>query len=418
MGIIVDVEKPLHDAFGRSRVATPLTLFDSKLIGDNKATLWDDQEVSGGGTGSSYDINASSVTLSTSATTAGKRVRQTYQRFNYQPGKSTAIFITAVVGAATSGVTKRIGYFDDNNGIFFEQTDSNIFCVIRNNGTDSKIPRTSWTVSYTYTSRFTGSPMDGEFVQKRKDPFDGTGESCVTLDLSKAQIFFFDLEWLGVGNVRFGLVIDGYFLYVHEQAHANILDGVYMRSPNLPIRYEIESTADADAGALECICSTVISEGGQDDTGVTRYISTAGTHVDANVADTLYAILGMRLKSTHIDNVVRIIGASIVNETAGDFEWVILLNPTVAGVFSYSDLSASAIQYATGATANTVTGGTQLSGGFVASGTKGGGVLAELNNLRYLGAAIDGTADEIVLAARPLSANADIQAGITFKESA
>lgn len=414
----VDIEKPQFDAFGRARVATPLTLFDSKLLGDNRPLLWDDQEVSGSLTGSSYDSDTSSVTLTTTALTAGQRVRQTYQRFNYQPGKSTAIFITAVMGAATSGVTKKIGYFDDNNGIFFEQTADNIYCVIRNGGADTKVNRNQWRVTYPYTARFTGTNSDAEFLQTVKDPLDGTGPSGINLDLSKAQIFIFDLEWLGVGSVRFGIVIDGYFLYVHEEVHANVVTDVYMRSPNLPLRYEISSTGDADAGSLKCICSTVISEGGQDDTGITRYISTAGTQVDANSADTLYAALGIRLKSTHLDNIVRIANISIINEQAGDFEWALILNPTVADTFTFSDITNSAIQAATGATANTVTGGTYLSGGFVASGTRGGGTVSDLKNLRYIGSAIDGTPDELVLCVRPLGTNADIQASITYKETA
>jgi len=83
----------IYDAFARQRVSEPFTLWDSKLLGDNRALFWDDAETSGGGTGSTYTANHSSVALDVSATTAGTRVRQTKQRFNYQPGKSQLIFV-------------------------------------------------------------------------------------------------------------------------------------------------------------------------------------------------------------------------------------------------------------------------------------------------------------------------------------
>ena len=74
------------DAFGRSRVSEPYTVFDSKQLGSNQSLFWDDQETSGSGTSSDYSEDTSSTTLTVSATTAGTRVRQTFQRFNYQPG--------------------------------------------------------------------------------------------------------------------------------------------------------------------------------------------------------------------------------------------------------------------------------------------------------------------------------------------
>jgi len=74
---------------------------------------WDDAETSGGGTSSALDTDRASYTLSVSASTAGTRVRQTKQRFNYQPGKSQLAAITAVLGANQTGITRRVGLFAD-----------------------------------------------------------------------------------------------------------------------------------------------------------------------------------------------------------------------------------------------------------------------------------------------------------------
>ena len=80
------------DAFGRLRISEPFTIFDSKQLHNNQPLFWDDAETSGTGTSSAHSSARASTTISVSATTAGKRVRQSLQRFNYQPGKSQLVF--------------------------------------------------------------------------------------------------------------------------------------------------------------------------------------------------------------------------------------------------------------------------------------------------------------------------------------
>jgi hypothetical protein len=125
---------------------------------------------------------------------------------------------------------------------------------------------------------------------------------------------------------------------------------------------------------MEHICSTVISEGGAQNIGVIRYKSTEGTHVDANTANTVYAVVGLRLKTTHADEVVNVESLSMINAQADDFEWLLLFNPTVAGTFTYSNETNSSCQTAIGATANTVTGGTPIDGGMGKAGSNAGSI--------------------------------------------
>ena len=179
------------------------------------------------------------------------------------------------------------------------------------------------------------------------------------------------------------------------------------------MRYEIENDGTGAASSMYHMCSSVLSEGGQQELGIVHYASTAGTHVDANTANTLYAIIGIRLKTTHIDTIVKELSASILEETKSDFEWIVMLNPTIAGTFTYVDHDNSAVQVATGATANTVTGGHEMAGGF------GSSIAAEstvLPSAIYIGSDIAGNVDELVLCVRPLGANADIQGGLTWRE--
>lgn len=393
-------DSPSIDAFFRWRVSNPSTIFDSKQIYDDAPLFWDDIETVGAGTGSSHSTATASTTISVSNTTVGTRVRQTFMRFNYQPGKSQLVIMTGVLDASGggTGISQRIGYFDDDNGLFFENDEGTVKVVVR--------------------TKTSGSVVNNKTTQAswNLDTMDGNGSSGITLDFTKTQIFIIDFEWLSVGRVRFGFIVAGKIIYCHQSLNANTLTVPYMSTPNLPLRYEIANDGNGGVATLNHICSTVIAEGGTEDLGILRYKSTGGTHVDANVADTIYALVGIKLKSTHVSCTVKLVSFSVVAETDDDFEWLIILNPTVAGVFTYGNETNSCIQTATGATANTVTGGTVIDGGFVNASKTGAGTAGELKNALRLGSKIDGTVDEIVLCVRPLSANADVQGSLTWRE--
>lgn len=395
-------DSPSIDGFGRSRVSEPQTLFDSKLLYDKAPLLWDESLESGAGITSTYDSDCSCVNITNTATTAGTFTRQTFMRFNYQPGKSQQILMTGIINAsgAVTGVTRRIGLFDDNDGLFFEDVE----------GTFGVVRRTS-------TS---GSPVNNRVVQSafNIDTLDGNGPSGYTLDVSKTNIFFIDIEWLGVGRVRMGVVIDGKIIYCHQFLNANQLTEVYMKTPNLPLRYQMVSDADAQQCTLKAICSTVISEGGQDELGVLRGGSTAGT-LNANTTSSVYAVIGLRLKSTHLGATIRLADLSLLGLTADDFEYYVYLNPTVAGNPVYTAQSNSAVELAVGdkIQANsdtTVSGGTLLGGGLV----KGGGdaIQIQAKNAIYLGSAIDGTRDEIWVCVQPFTSNLDIAGTLQWRE--
>lgn len=389
------------DAFGRLRVSTPETIFDSKQLNDNQPLFWDDQEESGADTTSTFDADEASSVLGVAAATAGKRTRQTFQRFNYHPGKSHVVYMTGTLtkSGGGAGITSAFGYFDDDNGIFFRNAEGTLQMCVRTN--------------------FTGTPVDTVIPQSQwnVDTLDGSGgnsnPSFKLLDVTKSQLFMIDFEWLGSGQVRVGFKIAGRDYYVHEFKFANVLEGPYMSTPNLPLRYQIENSGAGAASTMRHTCCTVMSEGGIDRTGVVRHKGTGGVHVDANVADTLYAVVGVRLKAAYLDCLSEIVDISLVSETNDDFEWILIHNPSVAGTFTYGDVTNSCMQTALGATANVVTNGIHLDGGFSKSDTS----VSQISpSSLELGAAIDGTRDTIVLCVRPLSANANIQGSLTWRE--
>lgn len=404
VSIQTDDDSDNVDAFGRWRISEPHTLFDSKLLGsDNQPLFWDESLESGAGITASTSTAAKPyIDFTSSLNTAGKYTRQTFRRFNYQPGKSQLILMTGVLdlSGGGTGVERRIGYFDDNNGAFFEDD--------------------AGTIGVTTRSNDTGTPVDTTVAQSswNIDVMDGTGDSGITIDWAKAQIFVIDFQWLSVGSVRFGLEVSGHTTYVHEVSVANISAVPWCSTPNLPLRYQIITTSSSPVSTQRCICSVVISEGGLEENGLVHSHSTTD-HVNANTADIVYALLGIRLKATHVGCTIVTEKVSILAETADDFEWLLIHNSTVAGTFAYSDKSNSCVQIATGNTdnpsTNTVTSGTIITRGF---GSGNSAIeLAGIRNTLTLGVAIDGsTLDTLVLAVRPLGVNADIQGSLTWEE--
>jgi hypothetical protein len=390
------------DAFSRLRVSNPFTLFDSKQIFDNQPLFWDDQEVSGSGTTSLHTTDKANTVMAVSANTAGKRVRQTFQYFNYQPGKSQLVLMTGSIGSGfeNSGNSASMGLFNDDNGIFAGISNGVVHFGIR--------------------SSTSGSPVDTLVNQSdwNLDTLDGSGKTGLKLDPTKTQILIIDFEWLGVGSVRCGWVIDGVINYCHVFQHANQENLVYTSSPNLPLRYEIENDGTGPDANIQQICATVISEGGEDDTGVARYVTTSNVVVHANTVGTIYAVKGIRLKSSCLGAVVKIIKTTLLALTNDNYEWCLILNPTKAVDLTWSDVDNSCVQEGAANTASpsttTLTGGTVVDGGF---GNQASANTEQVISSIRLGSSIDGTPDELILGITPLSANLDFHGSILYRES-
>lgn len=402
------------DAFLRLRTSVPYTIFDSKQIYDDpdiannaeqNPLFFDNQEVSGSGTTTTFNVNRASTVLAVSNATAGRRIRQTKRRFNYQPGKSQLVIFTEVFGPKVVGVTKKAGYFDDNNGIFLQLDGTQFSWIIRSN--------------------VTGTPVDSAVAQSEWniDKLDGFGNSGLILDPTKIIIPFLDFEWLGAGTVAVGFIINRNVYYVHFFDHANVITSVYMSTPNLPLRCEISNSGVGAAASLEQVCATIISEGGSEDTGIVRSVSTNGAEVACTVENTIYALVGIKLKANYLGATIKLLNAALqIQSASSKIQYMILFNPTVAGSFTYSNLANSAVQTALGATANTVTGGTMIASGFAESGGaqtgNAGSDQTNIFNALTLGSTIAGVSDTIVLCARPVagSTNVNVEGALTFRE--
>jgi hypothetical protein len=382
------------DAFGRLRVSNPYTLFDGGLRYFDNTYKWD--QVDTGSVTSSFLPNESSILMS--ATGAGSAIRQTKQVFSYQPGKSLLVLLTFVMNAPTAGVTQRAGYFGAQNGIYFEVADTTKNLVIRK--------YTSGSVDDT-TEKFPQSLWNG-------DKLDGTGASGITLDVTKAQIFWTDIEWLGVGTVRCGFVINGQFIVCHSFHHANILNKVYMTSATLPLRYELISTGPA--ASMRAICSTVMSEGGYSNRSFTRAIGTALTGKD--LSNTVYRpLVCLRMKSTAPDSIVVPTAFDVFGLQQAAFSYRIILNPTLTDANWTSADTDSTVEYDISATA--LSGGKVITQGVFVGSNKGGSAQVTSNEIDFsqqLGRTIAGVSDIWCLAAIATTNNDDAVGIVNWQE--
>ena len=336
------------DAFGRQRTSSPLTLFDSShRYKDNG--LWNEDIT--GDASSTFSINEGLVNLTVGDNANDEIIRETNKVMSYQPGKSLLILNSFVFNAAKTGLRQRVGYYGSDNGIYLEQDGTNIYFVER--------------------SKITGSVVESKIAQAdwNVDKLDGTGVTGYTLDMTKAQILYIDLEWLGVGTVRIGFVINGRFIVCHAFHHANLVSGAYITTGSLPLRYEIKQqteVGDSSTATLKQICSSVMSEGGYELRGRQQAIGTPITDTyNLATAGTYYPIVSVRLKSTRLDAIVILTALSILPTENGDFNWrVVAGGSTTAGSWVSAGANSS-VEY--NLTGTGTSGGRVVASGYVKS---------------------------------------------------
>jgi hypothetical protein len=374
------------DAFGRLRVSEPYTLFDSK------ARYYDHSDFSNvNATGGTvvYDADSSTYLLNVTASSGSSVIRETKRVFPYQPGKSLLVLTTFCMNTPKTNLRQRVGYFTTNNGIYFENDGAYNYLVIRS-----------------YSS---GALVEDRIRQDAWDnPF-------AALNVDRTQIFWTDIEWLGVGSVRCGFVVNGAYVLCHTFHHANVAGNTttYMTTATLPVRYEITNTAGTSGDSMmRQICSTVISEGGYN---AFTYSETAGRGTSVlrlSSAGTYYPVVSIRLDSTRLDAIVLPRQVDVLSPTVNYYRWKLVLNPTLTGANWEGTSSSGTIEYDIAATA--LSGGTELQAGYVSSRE-----LSELGADAFafqLGRTLAGVSDIITLAMAATSNNADVLAQIGWQE--
>lgn len=385
------------DAFARLRVSNPETLFEMSNNQHNNNTIMSQKTT--GSSSITHITNDSTVDLSVTANN-DTAIRQSRRYIPYQPGKSLLVMITGVLNSNSNGsdVTSNIGYYDDDNGVFYKYNNNILSLNLRSSGTGSvvttNIPSSQWNI----------------------DPMDGTGTSGIIIDATKAQIFIFDVEWLGVGTVRCGVVIDGNIFYTHFFHHANNVSTTYMRSATLPIRYEISVAASGSntSGKLKEICATVMSEGGFEPIGKQFSISNGTTAIDIDENDEKPLIV-LRLKSANNRATAHIINLHLISLTKSNILYRLRIYhgvSTLTNLFttniSFTSVNTdSFIEYNLSALFNSsnpnIVSNTIVTEGYFTEEAKYGSENI-LNNID-ISSDIDGTSDILILTATGIGAS-------------
>lgn len=364
------------DAFGRLQTVGLYTLFDSQHRYQDNGKF--DTQTAIGGT-ATHNINESTISLTVGTTSGSEVIRESKVVMPYQPGKGLLAINTFAMNQPKTNLRQRVGYFGAQNGVFFEQDGLTAYFVLRSyiTGTadDSrKIAQSSWS----------------------EDTFDGNGPSGRSLDVTKGNIFWCDVEWLGVGDVRCGFYVDGRPVVAHVFHNENINSTTYMTTAMLPVRYEITNLGgQTGSSTMKQICSTVLSEGGYEPYSVQR--SSDGISLKtATSAGTYVPFCSIRLKSSRLDSIVIPSGLEIAGESNKLIAYALFLNGTLSGTTAFTSFASnSAVELNTAATG--VTGGQMIYSGFINGNSTI--ALAGSDYFRYqLGRTIGGTSDVMTLA--------------------
>jgi len=374
------------DAFGRLRVSEPYTLFDSQ----NRYAADNQFDVATTGTGTTTFLsNEAALKMEVTGAGVGSVTRQTYRSFPYQPGKGLLVLATFVMDSSTSAnLTQQVGYFNNSNGVFFKKNGSTLSFVMR-----------------TSTS---GSVSDSRFANQADwngDKLNGTGASGLTLDLTKPQILWMDFEWLGVGSVRCGFIINGQYIVCHTFNTANVYgSSVYMTTATLPVRYEIVSATAAVAASMKSICCSVVSEGGFEQTSIDHVARRTTIFTNIDTTATFFPIVSIRLASGRTGAVVLPNRVQFLPLTSQNYEVVLLKNPTLTGAtWAATVPSDTNVEYDVAATAISSIGTIVQTDYVTSSGSAGVSETSLPNGYNFdlqLGATIAGVSDIYTLAVR------------------
>lgn len=351
-----------NDSFGRVRVSEPFTLADySHVYGEAPELI---SVTAGVGTSVTTIGTEAAIRLAIGTENGAYAIHQSRMYHHYMPGKSQYILESFCFGATTSvGAVKRIGYYDDRDGIFLQQDSGG-------------------NLAFVQRSFVTGTAVDLTFTQSNWniDKCDGSGLSGFNLDVTKSQLVFYDYQWLGVGRLRCGFIHNGDSVIAHEIYHSNYLSTVYWSNPSLPIRCEIRNTTTGSATAsMDQICASVMSEGGYEGSGI-DFAASSGERTIGIVGGSLPCI-AIRLKNNFNNHPNRVTVRPGIVDMIGinnPFKYEIWRLPGTSSISGGNWVSAgedSSVEYNITASGWTSSSGNLFNVGFIAasSTTKGGG---------------------------------------------
>lgn len=352
-------DSPNLDGFSRLRTSQPFNIFSSSNTFTSGTTFY--ETISDGSGSTTFNQSKSEIQFNVFGN-ADYVIREQHGYNYYQPGKSQLIFMTGVFGTLASDTYKKMGYYNDSDGLIFQSSGSTFGITLRTSTSgsvvDTFIPQSEWNLD----TLDTGNTLN---------------PSGIHLDVSKTNIYVINFQWLGVGRVNFAVDIDGQIVPVHEILNANNKTEVYMKTPNLPVRYEVISSGGTDS-TFKQICASVISEGGQEQFGFPSVVSNG---LVTRTFTTRQSVLSVRLNSSFQGNTNRVVVVpeaidllSTTNTVNAYWELilqrVIIGENNLGGSPTWLPLSGTPLEYSVNGT--TVSGGIVLDSGYFSTTNQSG----------------------------------------------
>ena len=382
----------------RMKVSTYSTGFFSTFQHGKGDDVWDETTASGATI--TWVSTKSSVQCLVTSTVGSKAIRQTKNVMRYIPGRPAEFSTAYFWGTPVSGIRKRIGQFDENDGFFLEQdATGEYYCVIRSSTSgaviDTRVARSSW----------------------NGDKLDGSGLSGFVLNKGTTQLLVVDYEWYGAGAIKFSFVIGDKTINIHTFYSANTLTKPWCSTPFLPMRVEIENVSAVLGDSMFHFSQCHSSEGESDNLGTPVSISTPITGIRLSVANTFYPVLSIRLKTTNLNAVVipRTLQEGTLDNTFVFFRLV--LNPTLTGAnWTNPPTAESSVQY--DVSSSSFTGGTIIEQGFTAPGDNNVLLLNrdQTGNLQLGRTALGTASDILTVVMAATNANKDAIAALSWVE--
>ena len=387
----------------RIKISDYQTDFFNTFQYGKETDVWDESTTLGGS--ATWNTDTNWVYMAVGSTQGSKVIRQTRNVMRYIPGRSSTLTYAIRLQTPVTGIRRRLGLFDENNGFYFEDAgvigadglpEYNVVVRTSTSGvlTETRVPRSQW----------------------NGDKLDGSGIDSITADPTKSQMVSFEYEWYGAGQIIIGWVINGFTHVIHTFNHANIASLPWSSTPFLPIRLELENlTGVAGTHYLYQGSNSLISEGTATKLGIAQNITGPITGRTMTNANTFYPILSIRLKSTALKGIVlpTFFQAATLDNTSVFYKLV--RNATLTGA-NFVDMpdANSFTQYDISATS--YTGGIDIDSGFVIGGG-GTGIRLDKDTVYQIGRGSMGTvSDTLTLAIASPNANKSALSAMTWIE--
>jgi len=259
----------VRDVVGRMKVSLHQNIYEADFEYGTQPMRWENLTYTPAGAGGYANVvhmaGMGGVRMLVGNNAGDLTIRQSRPYQRYQPGKTMYMATAMNFGTPTSNNVQRVGFFDDGNGVFFEQgantaaNPSGMYCVIRSD---------SGTINFTDGTYTSSGPVDTKFSYEN-----WVGDPVTSLiDWTKIQMLWIEYAWYGAGAVRWGCQINGEPYVLHEVGTGNASyrgtpqQFPWARTGNLPVRYEQRNIGATTANSvLAHFGVSVVVEGRRDE---------------------------------------------------------------------------------------------------------------------------------------------------------